>query len=248
MGTPHVCNRNVIYWKNSLYGGNSCSCSSICHACVSTLLQQCGMAELNSATPMMWAVGGIALFSAAGAGGVVNSAMPLDFSTHDSYWVVGHFPPLCNGYYCVWVNWFCSTTCSHMSQVECTMKLPEGTLLLSFCRYNIGVLYTTRTWFVRNAKKSLSIIRQSPNGLLWTRLHLLVPWLLASAWQSSWQIWFIVQLKENLQISMTHFGLGGKYYYPIWGKEPSPLGEWNEYRNTTPNWRSTTSSIQNYCS
>src|SRR3989344_4086544 len=42
-------------------------------------------------TPMMWSVGGIALFFSAGAGGVVNTAMPLDFITHDSYWVVGHF-------------------------------------------------------------------------------------------------------------------------------------------------------------
>ncbi len=42
-------------------------------------------------TPMMWSIGGIALFFSAGAGGVVNSAMPLDFITHDSYWVVGHF-------------------------------------------------------------------------------------------------------------------------------------------------------------
>ena len=40
---------------------------------------------------MMWAVGGIALFFSAGAGGVVNTSMPLDFITHDSYWVVGHF-------------------------------------------------------------------------------------------------------------------------------------------------------------
>jgi cytochrome c oxidase subunit I len=31
------------------------------------------------------------LFFSAGAGGVVNTAMPLDFLTHDSYWVVGHF-------------------------------------------------------------------------------------------------------------------------------------------------------------
>ena len=26
-----------------------------------------------------------------GAGGVANAAMPLDFTTHDTYWVVGHF-------------------------------------------------------------------------------------------------------------------------------------------------------------
>ena len=47
--------------------------------------------RIKFATPMMFAVGGIALFFSAGAGGVVNSAMPLDFVTHDSYWVVGHF-------------------------------------------------------------------------------------------------------------------------------------------------------------
>jgi len=47
--------------------------------------------RIKFATPMMWAVGGIALFFAAGAGGVANSAMPFDFITHDSYWVVGHF-------------------------------------------------------------------------------------------------------------------------------------------------------------
>ena len=42
-------------------------------------------------TPMLFAVGGIMLFFASGAGGVVNTQMPLDFITHDSYWVVGHF-------------------------------------------------------------------------------------------------------------------------------------------------------------
>lgn len=47
--------------------------------------------RIKFAVPMLWAIGGIALFFSAGAGGVVNSAMPLDFVTHDSYWVVGHF-------------------------------------------------------------------------------------------------------------------------------------------------------------
>jgi cytochrome c oxidase subunit 1 len=31
------------------------------------------------------------LFYASGAGGTVNTAIPLDFLTHDSYFVVGHF-------------------------------------------------------------------------------------------------------------------------------------------------------------
>ena len=41
--------------------------------------------------PMCFAVGGLILFFYAGAGGIVNTAMPLDFLTHDTYWVVGHF-------------------------------------------------------------------------------------------------------------------------------------------------------------
>src|SRR3712207_9359539 len=40
--------------------------------------------------PIAFVVGGIILFFLAGAGGIVNSAMPLAFLTHDSYWVVGH--------------------------------------------------------------------------------------------------------------------------------------------------------------
>jgi cytochrome c oxidase subunit 1 len=47
--------------------------------------------RIKFAAPMKWVYGGIALFFTAGAGGVVNTAMPLDFITHDSYWVVGHF-------------------------------------------------------------------------------------------------------------------------------------------------------------
>ena len=53
--------------------------------------------RIKFATPMMFAVGAIALFFAAGAGGVVNTALPLDFITHDSYWVVGHFHLLVMG-------------------------------------------------------------------------------------------------------------------------------------------------------
>jgi cytochrome c oxidase subunit 1 len=47
--------------------------------------------RIKFAAPMLFGVGGIMLFFASGAGGVVNTALPLDFITHDSYWVVGHF-------------------------------------------------------------------------------------------------------------------------------------------------------------
>ncbi len=46
--------------------------------------------RIRFSAPMSFVVGGVVLFFYAGAGGVVNSAMPLDFLTHDSYWVVGH--------------------------------------------------------------------------------------------------------------------------------------------------------------
>jgi cytochrome c oxidase subunit 1 len=47
--------------------------------------------RIKFAAPMLFGVGGIAVFYASGAGGVVNTAIPLDFVTHDSYWVIGHF-------------------------------------------------------------------------------------------------------------------------------------------------------------
>jgi cytochrome c oxidase subunit 1 len=53
--------------------------------------------RIKFAAPMLFAVGGIMLFFTAGAGGVVNTAIPLDFITHDSYFVVGHFHLLLMG-------------------------------------------------------------------------------------------------------------------------------------------------------
>jgi cytochrome c oxidase subunit 1 len=47
--------------------------------------------RIKFGAPMLFGVGAILLFFASGAGGVVNTALPLDFITHDSYWVVGHF-------------------------------------------------------------------------------------------------------------------------------------------------------------
>jgi cytochrome c oxidase subunit 1 len=47
--------------------------------------------RIKFAAPMLFGVGGLALFYASGAGGTVNTAIPLDFLTHDSYWVIGHF-------------------------------------------------------------------------------------------------------------------------------------------------------------
>jgi cytochrome c oxidase subunit 1 len=47
--------------------------------------------RIKFAAPMLFAVGGVALFYASGAGGTVNTAIPLDFLTHDSYFVIGHF-------------------------------------------------------------------------------------------------------------------------------------------------------------
>src|SRR5438132_5909562 len=46
--------------------------------------------RIKFGAPMKFMVGGIALFFSAAAGGVLNTAMPLDFITHGTYWVVGH--------------------------------------------------------------------------------------------------------------------------------------------------------------
>jgi len=53
--------------------------------------------RIKFAAHMLFSVGGIMLFFTAGAGGVVNTAIPLDFITHDSYFVVGHFHLLLMG-------------------------------------------------------------------------------------------------------------------------------------------------------
>jgi cytochrome c oxidase subunit I len=53
--------------------------------------------RIKFAAPMLFTVGGIMLFFTSGAGGVVNTAIPLDFITHDSYFVVGHFHLLLMG-------------------------------------------------------------------------------------------------------------------------------------------------------
>jgi cytochrome c oxidase subunit 1 len=47
--------------------------------------------RIRFAAPMLFTVGGIMFFYSAGAGGVVNTAIPLDFLTHATYFVVGHF-------------------------------------------------------------------------------------------------------------------------------------------------------------
>jgi cytochrome c oxidase subunit 1 len=47
--------------------------------------------RIRFSSPMAFVTGGMVLFFFAGAGGIVNTAMPLDFITHGSYWVVGHF-------------------------------------------------------------------------------------------------------------------------------------------------------------
>jgi cytochrome c oxidase subunit 1 len=47
--------------------------------------------RIKFAAPTLFGVGAIILFFASGAGGVVNTAIPLDFMTHDTYFVVGHF-------------------------------------------------------------------------------------------------------------------------------------------------------------
>ena len=86
MGSSHVCNRNVIYRKTVFMVSSS---SSICNAHIQLPCNHVGWKN-QIRNPNHVGVGGIALFFSAGAGGVVNSAMPLDLSSR-LYWVVGHF-------------------------------------------------------------------------------------------------------------------------------------------------------------
>jgi len=134
-------------------------------------------ARIRFSTPMMWAVGGIALFFSAGAGGVVNSAMPLDFTTHDTYWVVGHFHLFVMGTIAFGSIGFLYYMFPYVTGRMYNETLGKNSLCLVFHRNCSSILYTTRTWLVWNATKNLRLSANSrmdcyeSNSLYWCNDH-----------------------------------------------------------------------------
>jgi len=77
----YVCDGYEFHGKGSIQDTDTCYSSCILlNAYIATMWG----GRIKFAAPMLSGVGAIILFFASGAGGVVNTAIPLDFMTHDT--------------------------------------------------------------------------------------------------------------------------------------------------------------------
>ncbi len=92
------------------------------------------------ALPMLWVLGGIAVFVLGGLTGVMVALAPFDFQAHDSFFVVGHFHyvliggtvfPIVAGLY----YYFPLVTGRHLSE-----KLGRAAFWLAFVGFNVAFL------------------------------------------------------------------------------------------------------------
>ena len=157
MGTSHVCNRNVIYRKKQYFMVGTLAAVPASAMHVFNFVATMWNGRIKFSTPMMWAVGGIALFFSAGAGGVANAAMPLDFTTHDTYWVVGHFHLFVMGTIAFGSIGFLYYMFPYVTGRMYNETMGKSSLYHVLCWYSSSILYTTRTWLVWNAKKNFRL-------------------------------------------------------------------------------------------
>ena len=177
-------------------------------------------ARIKFATPMMWAMGAIALFFSAGAGGVVNSAMPLDFITHDSYWVVGHFHLFVFGTIAFGTIGFIY----YMFPYITGRMYNEAAGKVHFALTFVGAILTFFTQHVQGLYGMPRRIYDYPN---------IPEWVLGSQISSTgamiigvgmviFLVNFVYSSAKGKPANMDDpWGLGGKYYYPYEAKNPS---------------------------
>jgi cytochrome c oxidase subunit 1 len=175
--------------------------------------------RIKFATPMMWSVGGIALFFSAGAGGVVNSAMPLDFVTHDSYWVVGHFHLFVMGtiafgtigYIYYMFPYVTGRMYNEKMGVAHFVMAFIGTVLVFFTQHVLGLFGMPRRvydyppipeWIAMNQIATVGAM------LIGISMALFLGNMIYST------------AKGKIANMDDPFGLGGKYYYPYQRKNP----------------------------
>lgn len=176
--------------------------------------------RIKFATPMLWAVGGIALFFSAGAGGVVNTSMPLDFITHDSYWVVGHFHLFVMGtiafgsigyFYYMFPYVTGRTYNEKMGIVHFWMSF-AGTIMVFFTQHVLGLFGMPRRiydyppfpdWIAMNQIASIGAM------IIGTSMVIFLINMIYSSGKGK---------PANMD---DPWGLGGKYYYPYQQKNPS---------------------------
>ena len=180
--------------------------------------------RIKFATPMMWAIGGIALFFSAGAGGVVNSAMPLDFTTHDTYWVVGHFHLFVFGtiafgsfgflYYMF--PYITGRMYNEMWGKIHFILIFIGAVLVFFTQHILGLYGMPRRVF------------DYPEIPEWMAMNQLqgVGAVLLGVGMAIFLVNMIYSSAKGKEANMDDpFGLGGKYYYPYQAKNSASLSD-----------------------
>jgi cytochrome c oxidase subunit 1 len=180
--------------------------------------------RIRFAAPMKFAVGGIALFFSAGAGGVLNSAMPLDFISHGTYWVVGHMHlfltgTIAFGFVGMVYYMFPLITgrmySEKLANIHFIMML-WGTVEVFFTQHLLGLEGMPRRVYDYPAEYSS-----------WVQLNQIATvgaWILGGSF-----VFFLINLiyssAKGKEANMDDpFGLGGKYYYPHQAKNPHHIG------------------------
>ena len=175
--------------------------------------------RIKFATPIMWAVGGIALFFSAGAGVVVNSAMPLDFITHDSYWVVGHFHLFVMGTILFgtvgFVYYFFPYVTGRMynemwGKIHFILSF-VGTVMVFFTQHILGLFGMPRR------------IYDYPPIPEWVQMNIIITVgaMIIGISMAIFLVNLIYSSAKGKPANMDDpFGLGGKYYFPYKAKNP----------------------------
>jgi cytochrome c oxidase subunit 1 len=176
--------------------------------------------RIKFATPIMWAVGGIALFFSAGAGGVVNSAMPLDFITHDSYWVVGHFHLFVMGTILFGTVGFIYYMFPYVTGRMYNEMLGKVHFILSF----VGTVMVFFTQHILGLFGMPRRIYDYPAIPEWIQMNIIISigaFIIGIA-MAIFLVNLIWSSAKGKPADMDDpFGLGGKYYFPYQAKNPS---------------------------
>jgi cytochrome c oxidase subunit 1 len=176
-------------------------------------------ARIRFAAPMKWTVGGIALFFAAGAGGVLNTAMPLDFITHDSYWVVGHFHLFVFGTIAFGSIGFFYYIFPYVTGRMYSEKLADWHFILAFIGAST-VFFTQHLLGLYGMPRRIYDYPAFPEWIAMNQITSIGAMIIGVS-----MIIFLINIihssSKGKEANMDDpFGIGGKYYYPHQAKTP----------------------------